>query len=120
MRSSAGLKSVLDKILESVGSAFNSPLCKLAVELDLSSSLIRTQEVSSLACLKADILAQFVLQSAAANWLADILQHTYDDALCVKGIDGGADGVILNAGMLRGDSKYGPGQYHQASKYGIL
>jgi len=69
---------------------------------------------------KAAMLVQLSLQSAAANWLADILQHTYDDALCVKGIDGGADGVLLNAGMLRGDSTYGPGQYHQASEHGIL
>lgn len=49
-------------------------------------------------------------QSASGNWFADILRHTYDDALCVKGVDGGADGVFICAGMLRGDSIYGPGK----------
>lgn len=51
-----------------------------------------------------------VPQSASGNWFADILRHTYDDALCVKGVDGGADGVFICAGMLRGDSVYGPGK----------
>ena len=53
----------------------------------------------------------FVLQSASADWFADILRHTYDDALCMKGIEGGVDGVLICAGMLRGDSVYGPGMY---------
>lgn len=50
-------------------------------------------------------------QSASADWFADILRHTYDDALCMKGIEGGVDGVLICAGMLRGDSVYGPGMY---------
>jgi 5'-nucleotidase len=47
-------------------------------------------------------------QSAAGNWFADIIRHTYDDALCMKGY-GGSDGVFICAGTLRGDSMYGPG-----------
>jgi hypothetical protein len=54
----------------------------------------------------------FNLQSASADWFADILRHTYDDALCVKGIQGGVDAVFICAGMLRGDSVYGPGMKH--------
>jgi 5'-nucleotidase len=38
-----------------------------------------------------------------------VMRHTYDDALCMKGIEGGVDGVLICAGMLRGDSVYGPG-----------
>lgn len=54
-------------------------------------------------------------QSASADWFSDILRHTYDDALCIKGIKGGADGVFICAGMLRGDSIYGPGMKHLSS-----
>lgn len=50
-------------------------------------------------------------QSAAGNWFADILRHSYDDALCMKGC-GGADGVFICAGTLRGDSIYGPGMLY--------
>ena len=46
---------------------------------------------------------------ASSNWFADILRHTYDDALCMKG-GGGADAVFISAGTLRGDSVYGPGR----------
>lgn len=52
-------------------------------------------------------------QSASADWIADILRHTYDDALCMKGIKGGVDGVFICAGMLRGDSVYGPGMINR-------
>ncbi|KAF9642736.1 5'-nucleotidase [Thelephora ganbajun] len=45
---------------------------------------------------------------ASSNWFADILRHTYDDVLCLKGC-GGADAVFFGAGTLRGDSTYGPG-----------
>jgi hypothetical protein len=54
----------------------------------------------------------FGFQTASADWFADILRHTYDDALCMKGIEGGVDGVFICAGMLRGDSVYGPGVYN--------
>ncbi|KAI0273835.1 Metallo-dependent phosphatase [Gloeopeniophorella convolvens] len=91
MRHCEKLGKVLDNILKSVGASLKAPLCKLSAELDVKSQLIRTQE------------------SASADWFADILRHTYDDALCMKGIEGGADGVFICAGMLRGDSVYGPG-----------
>jgi len=42
------------------------------------------------------------------NWFADVIRHSYDDALCMKGC-GGSDGVFICAGTLRGDSVYGPG-----------
>ncbi|KAI0031814.1 Metallo-dependent phosphatase [Vararia minispora EC-137] len=92
MRSNAELQKIIDSLLQSVGSALKAPLCKLDTELDLRSQYIRTQE------------------TASANWFADILLHTYDDALCMKGIQRGADGVLICAGMLRGDSIYGPGE----------
>ncbi|KAI0317293.1 Metallo-dependent phosphatase-like protein [Amylostereum chailletii] len=91
MRSSNSLQKILDKVLKSLGSTLKAPLCQLEVELDLRSQFLRTRE------------------TAGANWFADILRHTYDDALCMNGIDGGADGVFICAGMLRGDSVYGPG-----------
>ncbi|KAI0048198.1 Metallo-dependent phosphatase [Auriscalpium vulgare] len=91
MRSCEKLKIILDNILKSVSSSLGAPLCKLDTPLDLRSHLIRTEE------------------SSGPNWFADILRHTYDDALCMKGYDEGADGVFICAGMLRGDSVYGPG-----------
>ena len=65
--------------------------------------------------LFVDFFSLFFLQSASADWFADIIRHTYDDALCMKGFERGADGVLICAGMLRGDSVYGPGMnilYH--------
>lgn len=91
LRSCQKLRKILNQILASVGSSLKAPLCKLSAELDVRSQLIRTRE------------------SASADWFADILRHTYDDALCMKGIEGGVDGVLICAGMLRGDSVYGPG-----------
>ncbi|TFY65463.1 hypothetical protein EVG20_g5580 [Dentipellis fragilis] len=90
MRSSEDLKKILGTILDSVSSSLKAPLCKLTSELDVRSEYIRVEE------------------SASGDWFADILRHTYDDALCMKGY-GGADGVLICAGMLRGDSVYGPG-----------
>jgi 5'-nucleotidase len=110
LRSCSNLRKVLDNILESVGASLKAPLCKLAAELDLRSHLIRTQEVrlsASIPDLSLDKISN--LQSASADWFADILRNTYDDALCMKGIRGGVDGVFVCAGMLRGDSVYGPG-----------
>lgn len=124
LRSCPNLRKVLDNILESVGASLKAPLCKLAAELDVRSHLIRTQEVR----LSASILDSFLdnlfnLQSASADWFADILRHTYDDALCMKGIQGGVDGVFICAGMLRGDSVYGPGMKNlfgfQGGRHGL-
>ena len=110
LRSCPNLRKVLDNILESVGASLKAPLCKLAAELDLRSHLIRTQEVRLSASIFDLSLDNFFnLQSASADWFADILRNTYDDALCIKGIHGGVDGVFICAGMLRGDSVYGPG-----------
>ncbi|KAI0055483.1 Metallo-dependent phosphatase [Artomyces pyxidatus] len=100
MRSCNRLKAVLDNILKSVGASLKARLCKLSTELDLRSHIIRTEEAGTY---------RFLLITASADWFADILRHTYDDALCMKGYDGGADGVFICAGMLRGDSVYGPG-----------
>ena len=110
LRSCPNLRKVLDNILDSVSASLKAPLCKLAAELDLRSHLIRTQEVrfyASILFLSLD--NSFNLQSSSADWFADILRNTYDDALCMKGIQGGVDGVFICAGMLRGDSVYGPG-----------
>ena len=114
LRSCPNLRKVLDNILESVGASLKAPLCKLAAELDLRSHLIRTQEVRSSASILDFITLDnlFNSKSASADWFADILRHTYDDALCVKGIQGGVDGVFICAGMLRGDSVYGPGMQY--------
>jgi 5'-nucleotidase len=110
LRSCPKLRKVLDNILESVGASLKAPLCKLAAELDVRSHLIRTQEVRlSTPFLDLSLDMNLFRQSASADWFSDILRHTYDDALCLKGIKGGVDGVFICAGMLRGDSIYGPG-----------
>ncbi|KAF5372933.1 hypothetical protein D9758_001729 [Tetrapyrgos nigripes] len=88
-QSSEGLKDILKKLLSSVSSALKAPVCVSTVGLDLRSQFIRVSE------------------SAAGNWFADIIRHAYDDSLSVGG--GGADGVLICAGTLRGDSEYGPG-----------
>lgn len=114
MRSCDKLQKILDSVLQSVDSSLGSPLCKLATQLDVRSQFIRVEEVSSYLLFSLHLLLTLFVrnaapQSASGNWFADILRHTYDDALCVKGVDGGADGVFICAGMLRGDSVYGPG-----------
>ncbi|KAI3613606.1 flagellar associated protein [Moniliophthora roreri] len=88
--SSKELSELLKDILSSVSKSLKAPVCKSKVTLDLRSRFIRVDE------------------SAAANWFADIIRHSYDDALCMKGC-GGADAVLICAGTLRGDSQYGPG-----------
>lgn len=51
--------------------------------------------------------------------MADVLLHTYDEAICFKGGSrGGADGVFICGGTIRGDSIYGPGQWHWFKLYG--
>ncbi|KAH9853979.1 Metallo-dependent phosphatase [Lenzites betulinus] len=89
-RKSERVAKLLENLLSSVSSALKAPVCKTEVELDLRSSIIRVQE------------------TAAANWFADVLRHAYDDAVCLQ-TGGGADGVFICAGTLRGDSIYGPG-----------
>ncbi|KAG6333825.1 hypothetical protein ID866_5257 [Astraeus odoratus] len=85
--SSEGLKGILDSILTSVSNTLKAPVCVTDVELNLRRNLLRGGE------------------TAAANWIADVLRHAYDDALCNK-TGSGSDGVIVNAGALRGDSVY--------------
>ena len=46
--------------------------------------------------------------------MADVLRHAYDDAIWNAGEhEGGADGVLICGGTLRGDSRYGPGWVFQ-------
>ncbi|KAF7983055.1 hypothetical protein HWV62_23947 [Athelia sp. TMB] len=90
-KGSTELSKVLEGLLSGVSSTLKAPVCKSEVELDVRSQFIRTAE------------------SAAGNWFADVIRHAYDEALCKGGSDGGADGVFICAGTLRGDSTYGPG-----------
>ncbi|KAF9644867.1 5'-nucleotidase [Thelephora ganbajun] len=90
MPQSQRLKETLRSVLDSVSDSLKKPVAKADVELDLRSQYLRTQEMAS------------------SNWFADILRHTYDDVLRLKGC-GGADAVFFGAGALRGDSTYGPG-----------
>jgi 5'-nucleotidase len=89
--SSKNMTELLETLLSSVSSTLKAPVCKSSVMIDLRSRVIRLGE------------------SAAGNWFADVIRHAYDDTLSVKGC-GGADGVLICAGTLRGDSSYGPGQ----------
>ncbi|KAF9459374.1 Metallo-dependent phosphatase-like protein [Collybia nuda] len=89
-RSSPTMKNLLKTLLDNVSSTLKAPVCRTTVTLDVRSQFIRTAE------------------SASGNWFADIIRHSYDDALCMKGC-GGSDGVFICAGTLRGDSTYGPG-----------
>ncbi|KAJ7286039.1 Metallo-dependent phosphatase-like protein [Mycena rebaudengoi] len=89
--SSEKLTEILKTVLSSVSSTLKAPVCTSTVAIDVRSQFIRTAE------------------SASGNWFADVIRHAYDDTLCMKGC-GGADGVFICAGTLRGDSVYGPGQ----------
>ncbi|KAJ7349288.1 Metallo-dependent phosphatase-like protein [Mycena albidolilacea] len=89
--SSEKLSEIVKTVLGSVSSTLKAPVCNTTVAIDVRSQIIRTEE------------------SAAANWFADVIRHAYDDTLAMKGC-GGADGVFVCAGTLRGDSIYGPGQ----------
>ncbi|KAG8686556.1 hypothetical protein FRC09_014053 [Ceratobasidium sp. 395] len=90
MAPSDSLTEVIKKQLDSVSSSLSEPICHSLTEWNAKSDLVRTDE------------------SALGNWMADVLRHAYDDALCVKG-GGVADGVLICGGTLRGDSVYGPG-----------
>jgi 5'-nucleotidase len=109
-RSSEAMTNLLKTLLSSVSSTLKAPVCKATVTLDLRSYYIRTAEVRYVFLSLLKQLNLF-LQSPAANWFADVVRHAYDDALCMKGC-GGADGVLICAGTLRGDSTYGPGIYY--------
>ncbi|EPQ58734.1 hypothetical protein GLOTRDRAFT_104166 [Gloeophyllum trabeum ATCC 11539] len=87
---SARLTEILSSVLSKVSDSLKSPVCRATAPIDTRSQFIRISE------------------SASGNWFADIVRHAYDDALCLKGY-GGADGAFICAGMLRGDSIYGPG-----------
>ncbi|KAF7800272.1 hypothetical protein EIP86_011519 [Pleurotus ostreatoroseus] len=89
-RSSTKVAECLKDLLPTLSKALKAPLCKTAVELDCRSAIVRT------------------IESASGNWFADVLRHAYDQALCLRGL-GGADGVFICGGTIRGDSTYGPG-----------
>ncbi|KIM57102.1 hypothetical protein SCLCIDRAFT_1219786 [Scleroderma citrinum Foug A] len=99
--SSDRLKTILNSVLSSVSDTLKAPVCMTEVELNFRSRLLRTDEV------------------AAANWVADVLRHAYDDALCTN-FGKGSDGVLINAGALRGDSIYPPGEVTIANILEIL
>ncbi|CCO28936.1 Trifunctional nucleotide phosphoesterase protein YfkN Includes: RecName: Full=2',3'-cyclic-nucleotide 2'-phosphodiesterase/3'-nucleotidase [Rhizoctonia solani AG-1 IB] len=88
--SSPALTKIIKSQLDSVSSTLSEPICHTLTEWNAKSDLVRTDE------------------SALGDWMADVLRHAYDDALCVKG-GGPADGVLICGGTLRGDSVYGPG-----------
>lgn len=113
MPSSAKLQDLINTVLGSISGALKSPVCVTEVELDLRSELIRTSEVNILFLIIVHTHYRYY-QTAAANWVADVLKHAYDDALCTK-VGRGSDGVFISAGTLRGDSVYPPGMPDIAS-----
>ncbi|CAE6415542.1 unnamed protein product [Rhizoctonia solani] len=84
---SPALTSIIKNQLDSVSSSLSEPICHSLTEWNAKSDVVRTDE------------------SALGDWMADVLRHAYDDALCVKG-GGPADGVLICGGTLRGDSVY--------------
>ena len=101
------LQDVLSKILSSVHKSMKAVVCKSETAIDVRSEFIRLSEV----CNHNDSIIHPVPmphKSAAGNWIADVIENAYDDALALKGHDG-ADAVIICAGTLRGDTVYGPG-----------
>ena len=104
------------KILKDVSSSFSVPVCYTLEEWDVRSTVVRTDEVRSLPLFMHIRTVDYPdqhpppHQSAFGNWIADVVRHAYDDAIYGLGDhEGGADGVILCGGALRGDSRYGPG-----------
>ncbi|KAI6043035.1 5'-nucleotidase [Pisolithus marmoratus] len=89
--SSEKLQAIVSSVVSSVSNTLKAPVCMTEAKLDLRSQILRTHE------------------TAAANWIADIFRHAYDDALCTK-VGSGSDGVLINAGTLRGDSVYPIGE----------
>ncbi|KAJ1307540.1 hypothetical protein OPQ81_001637 [Rhizoctonia solani] len=87
---SPALARIIKDQLDSVSSSLSDPICHSLTEWNAKSDLLRTDE------------------SALGDWMADVLRHAYDDALCTQGGDP-ADGVLICGGTIRGDSIYGPG-----------
>jgi 5'-nucleotidase len=86
------MDEILKKVLDSVSSALSAPVCNTLTEWDCRSGLVRTDE------------------SAIGNWMADVLLHAYDEAMCVKsGETNRADAVLICGGTIRGDNVHGPG-----------
>ncbi|CAE7121238.1 unnamed protein product [Rhizoctonia solani] len=84
---SPALTSIIKNQLDSVSSSLSEPICHSLTDWNAKSEVVRTDE------------------SSLGDWMADVLRHAYDDALCVKGA-GPADGVLICGGTLRGDSVY--------------
>ncbi|KZT61237.1 Metallo-dependent phosphatase [Calocera cornea HHB12733] len=96
--------TMLKSVLGEVQSSLSKPICRTLTKWDVRSEHVRTTE------------------SAIGNWMADILRHAYDDAVCVRGRTeaAGADAVLICGGTLRGDSTYGPGYITLGDVYEIL
>jgi len=92
-RTSQSMKELLETLLSHVSSSLKAPVFKALREIDFRSKVVRMGE------------------SAGGDWIADIVRHSYDATLCLKGC-GGADGVLIAAGTLRSDAVYGPGTCH--------
>jgi len=84
------MKELLVTLLDGVSSSLNEPVCRTLTSFDCRTQVVRLEE------------------NAVGNWFADVVRHAYDDTLSMKGI-GGADGVLLCGGAIRGDAVYGPG-----------
>ncbi|KAF8322522.1 Metallo-dependent phosphatase [Clavulina sp. PMI_390] len=90
---SKDMEKLLESILTDVSSSLSAPVCYTLEEWDVRSEIVRMDE------------------SSFGNWIADVIRHAYDDAIFDLGDHkGGADGVMLCGGALRGDSRYGPGK----------
>lgn len=86
------MTELLASLLKDVDASLSAPLCFTLSEWDVRSEVVRTNE------------------SAIGNWMADVLRHTYDEAIhSIGSRPGNADGVLICGGTLRGDSRYGPG-----------
>ncbi|KIJ11934.1 hypothetical protein PAXINDRAFT_15266 [Paxillus involutus ATCC 200175] len=81
------MQKVVDFEFPDILKALNKPILKTAVELDVRSEYIRSQE------------------SPIGNWVADSIRNAYDEVL-VKLVGKGADGVIATAGELRGNASF--------------
>lgn len=83
-------QQLIDSLLGKVSATLSTPACYTLTEWDVRSEIVRTGE------------------SAIGDWLADVLMHSYSEALEEKGA-GRIDLVLNCGGTLRGDSRYGPG-----------
>ncbi|TFK22404.1 Metallo-dependent phosphatase [Coprinopsis marcescibilis] len=85
-----GVQEVYEVEIGTIDDALVEPICTTEVELNVQSTFVRVHE------------------AAISNWVGDCLHHAYDEALAKLGY-AKADGVFLNAGGLRGDRVYPPG-----------